>query len=1020
LVKEIARGGMGVVYKARQVSLDRLVAVKMILAGEFATPAFVQRFRTEASAAALLRHPNIVAIHEVGVHAGQHYFSMDFVDGPSLAALVGHVPLPARRAAQYVKTIAEAIHYAHQQGILHRDLKPSNVLIDANDQPHITDFGLAKRLEGETSLMLSGQMVGSPNFMPPEQATAKHGKVGRYSDVYALGGILYHLLTARPPFQADSLEVIVSQVLTAEPVSPRMLNPAVPRDLETVCLKCLEKEPFRRYATAQALADELGRFLRGEPILARPLGPTGKVWRWCQRQPVRAGLLAALVLVLFLGLSGVLWQWRRAERQRSRAEDNELLYRQNAYAADMRLVQRALDDGDVGRAIPLLDEHRPATLGNSSNRGPRPETDLRGWEWRYFWAHSRSDERFTLHQYSNSVSALAYSPDGHRLAVRLGSGAVVLWDPVGKQQITNFPGAFGDRALAFSPQGELLAWGNKDDTGAPVLSLWDLAVNKEVARLPHSNHVVSVAFSPDAKVLATLAWDGVVRLWEIQSQREVTNFSSTKMIAEQSGYVLFSPDGKTLVIGEPRGGIRRFDWRTGGELPLLPAFRTAKPGLAGGITALAFSPDGKYLAAACWLNSQVYLWDLKADDEATMLSGHTAWIRALAFSPDSGTLASASADRTVRLWDVRRKTPKRRLQGHLRDINALAWSADGKDLASGSEDGSVRYWDPALTPDAIPYQKLSSPIELFALAFSPDSGRMITVRRADGAVVLWDAASLREIETLAFVGTNQLSVALSPDGRLLAVTDRVGRVRVWDFPARGLLKVLPSNPGDLCELTFSARGHLLRAHVWEERTGGCRLKLWDVATFAEIRLEGVNLKDLWLESLDPNGRLLAIPHRDGTVNWWDITSKPPHAALEYRESGWDPCVAFSPDGRWFASASVRGAMTVWDLAQQPPHRLAWTHLNKIVNLTFSPDGRRLITGGESSRDVVKLWDPESGRELAALTGEPGTYYGGTFYGVGFSPDGNTLYAGSFSGTLLLWRAPSFADIEAAEKGRASR
>jgi serine/threonine protein kinase len=243
LLEEIARGGMGVVYKARQLSLDRIVAVKMILAGEFATQQFVQRFRTEASAAAVLHHPNIVAIHEVGVHAGQHYFSMDFVDGPSLAALVGHVPLPPKRAARYVKTIAEAIHYAHEQGILHRDLKPSNVLIDANDQPRITDFGLAKRLAGETSLMLSGQMVGSPNFMPPEQATAKHGKVGRYSDVYALGGILYHLLTARPPFQADSLEIIVNQVLTAEPVSPRMLNPAVPRDLETICLKCLEKEP---------------------------------------------------------------------------------------------------------------------------------------------------------------------------------------------------------------------------------------------------------------------------------------------------------------------------------------------------------------------------------------------------------------------------------------------------------------------------------------------------------------------------------------------------------------------------------------------------------------------------------------------------------------------------------------------------------------------------------------------------------------------------------------------------------
>ena len=370
LLEEIARGGMGVVYKARQLSLNRLVAVKLILAGEFATQAFVQRFRTEASAAAVLHHPNIVAIHEVGVHAGQHYFSMDFVDGPSLAALAGHQPLPARRAAQYLKTIAEAIHYAHEQGILHRDLKPSNVLIDANDQPRITDFGLAKRLEGDTSLTLSGQMIGSPNFMPPEQATARHGKVGRYSDVYALGGILYHLLTARPPFQADSLEIIVSQVLTAEPVSPRMLIPTVPRDLETICLKCLEKEPSRRYATAQALADELGRFLRGEPILARPLGPTGKVWRWCRRKPALATALGAVVLVTAVGFLGILTQWRRAEQQRRNAESSELLARQNAYAADMNLAQRALEANDVRLAVSLLNKHRPAT---GEIRNPKSE-----------------------------------------------------------------------------------------------------------------------------------------------------------------------------------------------------------------------------------------------------------------------------------------------------------------------------------------------------------------------------------------------------------------------------------------------------------------------------------------------------------------------------------------------------------------------------------------------------------------------------------------------------------------------
>src|SRR5262245_9582715 len=271
LLEEIARGGLGVVYKARQTSLNRIVAIKMILAGHFASKQIAQRFKGEAVAAGTLQHPNIVAIHEIGTHEGQHFFSMDYVEGQNLAQLVGNRPLSPQSAVRYVKLIAEAIHYAHGQGILHRDLKPSNVLIDAaTDQPRVTDFGLAKRLDGESSLTVTGQVLGSPNFMPPEQASRRRGKVGRTSDVYALGGILYYLVTARAPFQADSLEHLITQVLNAEPVSPRLLNPSIPRDLETITLKCLEKETSRRYPTAQELADELGRVLRQEPIRSRP------------------------------------------------------------------------------------------------------------------------------------------------------------------------------------------------------------------------------------------------------------------------------------------------------------------------------------------------------------------------------------------------------------------------------------------------------------------------------------------------------------------------------------------------------------------------------------------------------------------------------------------------------------------------------------------------------------------------------------------------------------------------------
>src|SRR5512140_722834 len=301
LLEEIARGGMGVVYKARQVSLDRLVAVKMLLFGPLASPEYVQRFRTEATAAGSLHHPNIVSIVEVGIHQGQHYLVMDFVNGPPLSRLVTGQPLPARRAAGYVQTIAAAIHYAHERGVLHRDLKPSNVLLDENDQPKVTDFGLAKRLEKDTELTLSGQVLGSPSYMAPEQAAAQRGLVGKRSDIYSLGAILYHLLTGRAPFVAATVAETLQQVQTTEPVSPTILNPHLPRDLKTICLKCLEKQPARRYQTAQELAEELSRWLRGEPIRARPVSRPEKVWRWCRRKPVVAALTAVTVVAILMG-----------------------------------------------------------------------------------------------------------------------------------------------------------------------------------------------------------------------------------------------------------------------------------------------------------------------------------------------------------------------------------------------------------------------------------------------------------------------------------------------------------------------------------------------------------------------------------------------------------------------------------------------------------------------------------------------------------------------------------------------
>jgi formylglycine-generating enzyme required for sulfatase activity/tRNA A-37 threonylcarbamoyl transferase component Bud32 len=320
LLEEIARGGMGVVYKARQVSLNRIVAVKMILAGQLATKADHDRFHSEAEAAAVLDHPNIVPVFEVGEHEGQHYFSMGFVDGRSLAARLAEGPLPPKEAAELVATVAGAVDYAHRQGVIHRDIKPSNILIDSKGRPRVTDFGLAKRVDRGSELTATGQVLGTPSYMAPEQAAGQIKAVGPAADVYALGAVLYAALTGRPPFQAATPLETLQQVLTRDPLAVRELNPAVPRDLETIVLKCLDKSVPRRYPTAQAFADDLRRYLEGRPILARPVGRWEHAWRWCRRQPVVAGLTAAAVLLTVLvAVASTVGYVRVVHAQRQRA-----------------------------------------------------------------------------------------------------------------------------------------------------------------------------------------------------------------------------------------------------------------------------------------------------------------------------------------------------------------------------------------------------------------------------------------------------------------------------------------------------------------------------------------------------------------------------------------------------------------------------------------------------------------------------------------------------------------------------
>jgi serine/threonine-protein kinase len=436
---------MGVVYRARQLAINRVVALKMLLHGRFSDAAFIQRFRLEAEAAAHLDHPNIVPIYEVGQHEGQPYYSMKLIEGRGLDQVsaecgVRNAEVGVRnaefrrsseewlcRSAALTVTVARAVHYAHQRGVLHRDIKPHNILLDAEGQPHLTDFGLAKLLDQDSGLTVSAAVIGSPGFMAPEQAAGKARQVTTAADVYGLGAVLYVLLTGKPAFQADTPLEMVRRVIEQEPVRPRLLNPSVDRDLETICLQCLHKEPAKRYASAQALAEDLESWLRAEAIQARRASQVERLWLWCRRQPVRAGLIGALVLTFVLGLTGVLWEW-------SRAKQGELEARQNAYAADMLLAQAALAKSDLRGALEALDRQRPLP----------GQKDLRGWEWRYFWQRCR--EAGATSAPSSPVvlpipvgsAALSLAPDSkHFIAVDNRDGVVSLWSILPLGQLTS-------------------------------------------------------------------------------------------------------------------------------------------------------------------------------------------------------------------------------------------------------------------------------------------------------------------------------------------------------------------------------------------------------------------------------------------------------------------------------------------------------------------------------------------------------------------------------------------------------
>jgi WD40 repeat protein/serine/threonine protein kinase len=925
LLEELGCGGMGIVYKARQTVLNRLVALKMVLSGPAITTEHLARFRIEAEALARLQHPNIVQIFEVGEQEGRPYFSMEYVAGPSLAHQLQGGPQPIRSATQLVEVVARAVHHAHERGIIHRDLKPSNILLqnvltaeDAEERrgrgasavplrasassavkdftPKVTDFGLAKLIKDQpTSRNLTepGQALGTPSYMAPEQAWGKLQALGPATDVYALGAILYELVTGKPPFEGETPTETILQLLFQEPVPPTHLRPKLPGDLETICLKCLEKEPRKRYASALALAEDLHRLQAGEPIKARPVSTAERAYRWCRRRPMVTALLAvtaslALALVATILVYNARLQLYNARlqhalavsQQQAEEERKQLVHR------DVLIGMRSLEEGDafmgllwftealrLDQADIQQEEKHRTRIAMALLQCPHlvqllvPDGSVLGAQlsaagsWMVVTGHDRTIRVRSVMTgepegpdlpFNADVLHVAISPDGRFLATTMADNTLRILDRRASEPLSFLlPEGAPIRKLAFESSGRVLLTQRDDFT----VQLWDLTKNvpQSAPPLPQGRPRYST-FSADGKWVFIVDADHVGRVWDTTTGKALPG---SLKLEQDVTHAALSPDGCSIALIDLDNQVRIGEVATGRWI----CAPWKHPCL---VTSVSFSPQGDQILTTGDDNA-ARIWQVATGELLNQPLRHDSVIMQAQFSPDGRLVVTAGSDNEAHVWEVTTGEAVTPPLKHNGSVAYAVFSADGEQILTIGNDDTARVWQLPKAAERNHGKALMQEPVLPAKTTSSSGRRLTSVENAN-AVQVTDAVTGVPIGPLLRHASKIESAELSPDGRWVLTTSDDNTAQVWDAVTGNRLIPPCQHKGTVLWAAFSPDGRRLIT-ASEDHTA----RVWDATTGEPLTPPLKRLHPVVRANFSPDGKQAITVCPDGSVRVWSLT-----------------------------------------------------------------------------------------------------------------------------------------------------